>query len=553
MAKKPALASAENGAGTLPEALPEPVGNGPLAAAGQLADPRQWPAAAIEWRKVAELVPYAANARLHTAEQVAQIAASMREWGWTMPVLIDPGGEIIAGHGRIMAAQQLGLIEAPCAVARGWSDLQKRAYRLADNKLTLNAAWDGALLKLEMGDLRDSGFDLGLTGFSTDELQLLWHGPPPSTGGNLAERFGVPPFSVLNAREGWWQDRKAAWLRTGIESDLGRGEAGLGRDNGAPGGGGGGAWAQRSGQRAANAIPGGSRQPAINPATGKIVRADSTGRPIIPGEMRGGMTYGAVDMDDGAERSGTSGTSMFDPVLAELLVRWFAPPGGLILDPFAGGSVRGIVAAKLGRRYLGIDLSARQIAANCAQRERILHATVSDLRPEWIVGDARDLPRLAAGIEADFLLSCPPYADLERYSDDPADLSTLAYGEFRRELASIIKRAVDRLKADRFACFVVGDVRGGKNGNYHGLPAHVIEAFEAAGASLYNEAILVTATGSLAIRVAKQFTTSRKLGKTHQNVLVFCKGDARKATEAIGEVEFGAIEPAPEALGGVVQ
>ena len=132
-----------------------------------------WPADRVERRKVASLVPYARNARTHSPEQVSAIAASIREWGWTNPVLVDPEGGIIAGHGRILAAQKLGLTDVPVMVANGWSKEQKRAYVLADNKLALNAGWDLELLTFELSELQSHEFDLGLTGFSTDELAKL--------------------------------------------------------------------------------------------------------------------------------------------------------------------------------------------------------------------------------------------------------------------------------------------------------------------------------------------------------------------------------------------
>jgi hypothetical protein len=235
----------------------------------------------------------------------------------------------------------------------------------------------------------------------------------------------------------------------------------------------------------------------------------------------------------------SAGTSIFDPVLCELAYRWFCPQGGTILDPFSGGSVRGIVASKLGRQYVGVDLRPEQIEANRAQADRIC----SDPMPVWAVGDSREIGRHAAGVEADFLFSCPPYADLEVYSDDPQDLSTLDYPEFREAYFQIIDEACKLLKPDRFACFVIGEVRG-KDGNYYGFVPDTIEGFRRAGLGYYNEAILVTAAGSLPIRAGKQFEASRKVGKTHQNVLVFVKGNAKRATEAIGPVEFGEMEPA---------
>lgn len=133
-----------------------------------------WPADRIERRSLESLIPYARNARTHSDEQVAQIASSIRQWGWTMPVLIDDEGGIIAGHGRVLAARKLGIDEVPVMVAEGWSEEAKRAYVLADNKLALNAGWDNDLLALELGELQGSDFDLSLIGFSEEEIgQLL--------------------------------------------------------------------------------------------------------------------------------------------------------------------------------------------------------------------------------------------------------------------------------------------------------------------------------------------------------------------------------------------
>jgi ParB-like chromosome segregation protein Spo0J len=117
------------------------------------------------------LIPYARNARTHSDEQVAQIAASIKEWGWTTPVLIDEDGGIIAGHGRVMAARKLGIEEVPTMTATGWTKAQKQAYVLADNQLPQNAGWDMDLLSVEMKDLDTEGFDLSLIGFGDDMLR----------------------------------------------------------------------------------------------------------------------------------------------------------------------------------------------------------------------------------------------------------------------------------------------------------------------------------------------------------------------------------------------
>ena len=154
-----------------------------------------WPADKVERRSVASLVPYARNPRTHSPEQVDQIAASIREWSWTVPVLVDEEGGLIAGHGRVMAAKLLGLEEILAMVAAGWTEAQKRAYVIADNKLTLNGGWDDELLKVELGDLKALDFDLALMGFSLEELS---DAPPQGEGGietpgagSYKEQFGV--------------------------------------------------------------------------------------------------------------------------------------------------------------------------------------------------------------------------------------------------------------------------------------------------------------------------------------------------------------------------
>lgn len=238
----------------------------------------------------------------------------------------------------------------------------------------------------------------------------------------------------------------------------------------------------------------------------------------------------AAELEGGEQAAQATGTSIFDPVLCELVYRWFCPEGGQILDPFAGGSVRGLVAAKLGFHYTGIDLSARQIEANRQQGELLCPV---GLKPNWINGNSLDVVELTGGLNPDLVFSCPPYADLEVYSDDEQDLSTMPYEQFREVYAAIIAQCVGLLKPNRFACFVVGDARG-KDGFYYGFPWHTIAAFEEAGARLYNEAVLVTAVGSLPVRITRQFNGGRKLGKTHQNVFVFCKGDPIAAAKACG-------------------
>lgn len=241
----------------------------------------------------------------------------------------------------------------------------------------------------------------------------------------------------------------------------------------------------------------------------------------------GGAATASTESFNGAtENAEQSGTSIFDPVLTELAYRWFCPVGGMVLDPFAGGSVRGLVASVLGYEYTGFELRPEQVAANRAQAATIC----PEAPPHWVTGDSAETVPAWDG-QADFVFSCPPYGDLEVYSDGPTDLSAMPHAEFIAAYRNIIGAALNKLKPDRFAAFCVGDFRC-KKGFYRNFIGDTVAAFEAAGARYYNEAILVTAVGSLPIRVGKQFTAGRKLGKTHQNLLVFCKGDPKKAAAA---------------------
>lgn len=230
-----------------------------------------------------------------------------------------------------------------------------------------------------------------------------------------------------------------------------------------------------------------------------------------------------------------TGTSIFDPVLCELAYQWFNVPNGKILDPFAGGSVRGIVAAKLGFQYLGNDLSEKQIKANRENAVEVL--ANSELYPTWTCGDSLNIDTIAKGYTADMIFSCPPYGDLEVYSDEKADISNMPYVEFLRIYREIIQKCVAMLNNDRFAVFVVGDIRD-KAGFYRNFVSDTISAFIDSGVGLYNEMILVNAIGSLPIRAGKQFSSGRKAGKHHQNVLVFYKGNPKNIKQNYPELDL---------------
>ena len=437
---------------------------------------------------IGDLTPWADNPR-DNAAAVPEVAKSITRFGFASPIIARPieGGsyEIIAGHTRHQAALSLGLDRVPVRVM-DLDPTDAKLLALADNRVAEIATWTDGLGDL-LKALDADGIDLDGLGFGDDELTELLapltERPDISTG-SLTATFGAPPVTLLDSRQGYWQERKRAWLAQGIASLEGR-------------------------------------------ATDLISHA--TERSSFGGDW---------DVSKGESAWGGSGTSVFDPVLAELLVRWFSPDGGTVLDPFAGGSVRGVIAAMVGRHYTGIDLRPEQVKSNSIQWEKIRSAqsTVTG-SAKWIEGDSAVVLGKGKEAEFDMVLSCPPYGDLEVYSDDPDDLSAMDHDQFHKAYRAIIEASVERMAPDSFAAWVVGDYRD-KNGLYRNFVGDTISAFLDAGTSLYNEAVLVTPMGTLQLRAGKHFRASRKLGKTHQNVLVFVKGDPKKAADKCGVVDL---------------
>ena len=226
-----------------------------------------------------------------------------------------------------------------------------------------------------------------------------------------------------------------------------------------------------------------------------------------------------------------NGTSKFDPVLAEIMYYWFSPDGGLIFDPFAGGTTRGAVAAMTGHCYKGIDLRQEQIDDN----ERIIEK-LGLTGVEYYCDDSQNADKYIEDGTADMIMTCPPYADLEVYSDDPRDISNMDYPEFIAIYRNILTTAVRKLKENRFAG-VVGDVRD-KKGFYRQFVSDTENIMRDAGAGLYNECILVDPVGTGAMRVRKQFNGGRKVVKRHQNVLIFFKGNPKKIKDNFKQIQI---------------
>ncbi len=419
---------------------------------------------------------------------VGAIAASLTDHGQYRAIATNrPTSHVLTGNHTLRAARSLGWTH----IATTWLDVDDdEALRivLVDNQLSDIATNDQVALSEVLAELAKSPRGLVGTGFTGDDLDQVLadlradpYGKVGATLDTLRERFVVPPFSVLDGRQGYWRQRKAAWLDTGIAGQEGRAQ----------------------------------------------------------------LERSTVDESGLIDRGkATTGGSVFDPVLCEVAYRWYCPPGGTVLDPFAGGTTRGAVAAMLGYHYTGVELRPEQVDANRAQwvdTPMEGHATGS---LQWVVGDSAKLPtrkppatktprpptmqgQVWAGHPYDMLLTSPPYFDLEPYSSDQLDGSHKpTWPDFLEWYEQLLHRACALLAPNRFAVLVVGEIRD-PTGAYRDLVGHTVDAMAMAEFVYFNEAAYITPIGSLPVRTAAQFPTSRKLGKGHQNVLVFYNGDPR--------------------------
>lgn len=425
----------------------------------------------IEYLSPDELKPYSNNAKEHPAAQIEQIKRSIIEFGFKDPIAIWNDNEVIEGHGRLMAALEMGIKSIPVIRLDDLTDEQRRAYMLVHNKLTMNSDFNVDLLSIELDDI--TNIDMGQFGFDIDLDDEDYEAEEPS-GTSLVDKFGIPPFSIIDTRQGYYQERKKAWRDIGIKSETGRESTHLGN-------------------------------------------------------------LDAIDEKYGNTSNQIGGISIFDPALCEIMYKWYCPTGGLIYDCFAGGSVRGVVAEYLKYKYIGIELRREQCEANEIEAEKI------GVSPTWINDDSTNADNYIEDESCDMLFTCPPYADLEVYSDDARDISNMDYKDFCVAYEKILSIAIRKLKNDRFGVIVIGDVRD-KNGFYRGLTGLTKDIFRKNGVLLYNELIMVDAVGTAAVRASKLFNASRKVVKTHQNVLVFYKGNPKNIKNVLPAVDFSGVD-----------
>lgn len=400
---------------------------------------------------VNDLKEYENNPRKNDAA-VDYVAASIKEFGFKNPIIIDKNNVIAAGHTRLKAAQRLGMDTVPCIRANDLTDEQIKAFRIADNKTAEYAEWDMELLDIELDSIID--IDMGEFGFVTN---------PYAGGGetgSLERDFIAPPFSLLDGRQGYWKDRKAAWR----EKIKDAGEA----------------------------------------------RSDA-------------IIFTNDEINVGA------GMSLLDPVLAECMLEWFALPQSKVFDCFAGDTVFGYVAGAKGHTFTGIELREEQAEFN--------RKATSGLGCTYITGDAVDLCDYIEQASQDMFFSCPPYYNLEVYSDLENDASNKeSYEDFYKIIDTAFTKAITRLKENRFAVVVAANMRDSKTGEYYNFVGDIINTFTRGGMSFYNDMVLADPLGSAGVR-ARPSMKHRKVVKVHQNVLVFYKGDPKMIKELYPEAK----------------
>lgn len=436
----------------------------------------------IRTLKAAQLNPAAYNPRRDLRpgdKEYEDLKNSLEHWGYIEPIVWnETTGNVVGGHQRLKLLLAQGQEDIDVSVVR-LNEAEEKALNIALNKIS--GEWDDEKLAELLEELEnDPDIEAALTGFDEDEIAELMESLE-GDGEDDVERFrdkldNSPRTSLFDTflvpPFSVLDTRQEYWKsRKKMWLDLGiRSE--VGRDE--------------------------------NLVFSKNIQLSEN----------------------------DNGTSVFDPVLCEISYRWFCPAGGAIFDPFAGGSVRGIVASMTGHPYTGIDLRQEQVEAN---RENAEELEVDTERLYWICDDSLNMDTHIKDGSADLVFTCPPYYDLEKYSDDPHDISNMDYDGFTRVFTEILTKAARKLKENRFYVVVMSDVRD-KAGAYRDITGTIKAAMAASGLCLYNDIILLNAVGSAAFR-ARRAMKNRKTVRTHQNVLVFYKGDIKNIKTEFEELE----------------
>lgn len=386
---------------------------------------------------------------------------------------------------------------APVIRASDLSDAEQKEFIIKDN--VGYGEWDFDMLANDWDaeDLEDWGLDVWQTDNNNGGGEASESSKPAN--GSLTDRFVIPPFSILDTRKGYWQDRKKKWYD--IIGDMGE-----------------------------------SRNDTL--VTSLEIKYRDLYQRTREHRKELGISFKEYiekyvpkeDLEREQSKIVAQGVSILDPVMAEIVCRWFGFKNCQTFDCFAGDSVFGFVSAYLGNQFTGIELREQQANLN---NER-----VAEMTARYICDDGQNVAKHIEPESQDLLFSCPPYFDLEVYSDLPNDASNQgSYEDFIQILRNAFTAAVGCLKKNRFAVICVGDVRDRKTGFYYDFCGDIKRIFREAGVLLYNEIVLVEQTASTALRAARYMET-RKVAKTHQHILVFFKGNPKDIKKEYPKIEY---------------
>lgn len=425
--------------------------------------------------KLSTIKPNPNNPRIIKDDKFKKLVQSIKDFPKMMelrPMIVNSDNIVLGGNMRLKALKELGYKEVPKEWVKRAEDLtedEQREFIIKDNIGFGEHDWELLNTEWDIGELEEWGLDL--PEWEVEEVLEAEEDIEVAIQ-KLEDKFIVPPFSILNTREGYWQDRKKYWNT-------------LIGDNGE------------------------SRDDIESKVNATVSNWEN--KPYKGGVIR--------------EKS----ISILDPVLAEIINKWFGLEESKTFDCFAGDSVFGYVSSYLGNEFTGIELRKEQVDIN---NER-----VKGFKANYICDDGRNVLNHIREDSQDLLFSCPPYFDLEVYSDLENDASNQKeYSDFLSILDTAFSNSIKCLKENRFAVIVCGDVRD-KKGNYYRFPDHIKEILEKNGMYLYNELILIQAVGNGALR-ANRYMGSRKVVKMHEQVLVFFKGDVKKIKEIYPKIEI---------------
>lgn len=422
-----------------------------------------------DFLELAELTEFQGGLKQRTDVDFDKIKLSFVKYGFSFPFFVYKDGGtnwILDGHGRfatLCKMQKDGYEIPPLPVV--YVDCKDKV-EAKEKLLRLNSQY-GKMSVESVLEFVGGEFDINAEEIALPDTTLVFttekEESKENRSGNLCKNYTVPPFSILDTRQKYWQERKKIWLeKTGNLSETRDGEFG---------------------RLGANTI---------------------------------------LDRING-------GTSNFDPVLAEIMYKWFCKPNGYILDPFGGEQTKGVVAGELGYKYKAVEFRQDQVELNKRKTEKYKNV-------DYVCGDSNNIDELIKEKDFDFCFTSPPYYDLEVYSKE--DMSALGtYREFMQSYQNIFQKCYEKMKDNTFLVVKICEIRDKKTGIYRGFVPDNIYCMEKIGWHFYNEIILINSIGTGALRANVNMKT-RKVVKIHQNVLVFYKGNVKDINKYFPIDEF---------------